>query len=99
MKRKILIFALLVLCLATIFAVSVSAKEWTYKDEAGKTYLTLTIDDSSKIITEYEGRFPMWDEKGQPLTWYVIATDDTNGVKTVKGFVSTDPLYTNHGNN
>ncbi len=99
MKRKILIFALLVLCLATVFAVSVSAKEWTYKDEAGKTYLTLTIDDSSKIITEYEGRFPMWDEKGQPLTWYVIATDDTNGVKTVKGFVSTDPLYTNHGNN
>ena len=97
MKRKILFFALLVAMLTAIFALSVSAKEWTYKDEAGTTYLTLTIDDSSKIVTEYEGRFPMWNEQNQPLTWYVIATDEANGVKTVKSFVSTDPAYTNHG--
>ena len=97
MRRKILFFALLVAMLTAIFALSVSAKEWTYKDEAGTTYLTLTIDDSSKIVTEYEGRFPMWNEKNQPLTWYVIATDEANGVKTVKSFVSTDPAYTNHG--
>jgi hypothetical protein len=84
--------------LTAIFALSVSAKEWTYKDEAGTTYLTLTINDSSKIVTEYEGRFPMWNEQNQPLTWYVIATDEANGVKTVKSFVSTDPAYTNHGN-
>ena len=97
MKRKILIFALLVVALAAIFAMSISAKEWTYKDEAGTTYLTLTIDDTSKIVTSYNGRFPMWNEQNQPLTWYVIATDDTNGIKTVKSFVSTDTAYTNHG--
>ena len=97
MKRKILIFALLVVALAAIFAMSISAKEWTYKDEAGTTYLTLTIDDTSKIVTTYNGRFPMWNEQNQPLTWYVIATDDTNGIKTVKSFVSTDTAYTNHG--
>ena len=99
MRRKILFFALLVAMLTAIFALSVSAKEWTYKDEAGTTYLTLTIDDSSQIVTESEGRFPMWNEKNEPLTWYVIATDEANGVKTVKSFVSTDPAYTNHGNN
>ena len=97
MKKRLLMLALFVMLFAVVFTVSISAKEWTYKDEAGNTYLTLTIDDSTKIVTEYEGRFPMWNEQNQPLTWYVIATDSANGIKTVKSFVSTDPAYTNHG--
>ena len=97
MKKRFLMLMLFVALFVAIFAVSASAAEWTYKDEAGTVYLTLTIDDSTKIVTEYEGKFPMWDEDNNPLTWYVIATDTTNNVKTVKSFVSTDPAYTNHG--
>ena len=97
MKKKLLMLMLFVALFVAILVVSASAAEWTYKDEAGTVYLTLTIDDSTKIVTEYEGKFPMWDEDNNPLTWYVIATDTTNNVKTVKSFVSTDPAYTNHG--
>ncbi|MBQ8738714.1 MAG: leucine-rich repeat domain-containing protein [Clostridia bacterium] len=97
MKKRFLMLMLFVALFVAIFAVSASAAEWTYKDEAGTVYLTLTIDDTTKIVTEYEGKFPMWDEDNNPLTWYVIATDTTNNVKTVKSFVSTDPAYTNHG--
>ncbi|MBR2296962.1 MAG: leucine-rich repeat domain-containing protein [Clostridia bacterium] len=97
MKKRLFVFTILIVAIVALFAVSASAAEWTYKDEAGTVYLTLTIDDSTKIVTEYEGKFPMWDEDNNPLTWYVIATDTTNNVKTVKSFVSTDPAYTNHG--
>lgn len=95
MKKKIFIIALMVALFACLLAVSVSAADWIYKDEDGNTYLTLTIDDETKIITEYEGRFPMWNENGEPLTWYIIKTE--GNVKTVKSFVSYDPVYTNHG--
>jgi hypothetical protein len=95
MKKKIFIIALMVALFACLLAVSVSAADWTYKDEDSNTYLTLTINDETKIITEYEGRFPMWNEKGEPLTWYIIKTE--GNVKTVKSFVSYDPVYTNHG--
>ena len=95
MKKKILLMISIMAMLVCIFAISASAADWTYKDEAGKTYLTLTIDDQTGIITEYDGRFPMWTEKNEPLTWYVIKTE--GNVKTVKSFVSTDPVYTNHG--
>ena len=97
MKKRLFVFTILIVAIVALFAISASAAEWTYKDEAGTVYLTLTIDDSTKIVTEYEGKFPMWDEDNNPLTWYVIATDTTNNVKTVKSFVSTDPAYTNHG--
>ncbi len=96
MKKKIFIIALMVALFACLLAVSVSAADWTYKDEDSNTHLTLTIDDETKIITEYEGRFPMWNENGEPLTWYIIKTE--GNVKTVKSFVSYDPVYTNHGN-
>lgn len=96
MKKKIFIIALMVALFACLLAVSVSAADWTYKDEGGNTHLTLTINDETKIITEYEGRFPMWNENGEPLTWYIIKTE--GNVKTVKSFVSYDPVYTNHGN-
>ena len=92
MKKKMISIMAMLVC---IFAISASAADWTYKDESGKTYLTLTIDDQTGIITEYDGRFPMWTEKNEPLTWYVIKTE--GNVKTVKSFVSTDPVYTNHG--
>lgn len=95
MKKKILLMISIMAMLVCIFAISASAADWTYKDEAGQTYLTLTIDDQTGIITEYDGRFPMWTEKNEPLTWYVIKTE--GNVKTVKSFVSTDPVYTNHG--
>ena len=95
MKKKILLMISIMAMLVCIFAINASAADWTYKDEAGQTYLTLTIDDQTGIITEYDGRFPMWTEKNEPLTWYVIKTE--GNVKTVKSFVSTDPVYTNHG--
>ena len=95
MKKKILLMISIMAMLVCVFAISASAADWTYKDEAGQTYLTLTIDDQTGIITEYDGRFPMWTEKNEPLTWYVIKTE--GNVKTVKSFVSTDPVYTNHG--
>lgn len=95
MKKKIILFASLLALTLFVFAICASASDWTYKDEAGKTHLTLTIDDTTGIITEYEGRFPMWTESGEPLTWYVIKTE--GNVKTVKSFISYDPVYTNHG--
>ena len=96
MKKKIVLFASIFALIVLAFAISVSAQDWTYKDEAGNTYLTLTMDEN-KVITDYEGSFPMWDENGKPLTWYVIATDAEKGVKTVKSFISYDPVYTNIG--
>ena len=96
MKKKIVLFASIFVLIVLAFAISVSAQDWTYKDEAGNTYLTLTMDEN-KVITDYEGSFPMWDENGEPLTWYVIATDAEKGVKTVKSFISYDPVYTNIG--
>ena len=95
MKKKIILFASLLALTLFVFAICASASDWTYKDEAGNTHLTLTIDDTTGIITEYEGRFPMWTEGGEPLTWYVIKTE--GNVKTVKSFISYDPVYTNHG--
>ena len=95
MKKKIVLMLAIMAMLVCVFAISVSAADWTYKDEAGQTYLTLTINDETGIITEYNGRFPMWTENNEPLTWYIIKTE--GDVKTVKSFVSTDPVYTNHG--
>ena len=63
MKKKIILMLALMAMLVCVFAISASAADWTYKDESGKTYLTLTIDDQTGIITEYDGRFPMWTEK------------------------------------
>ena len=96
MKKRLLLLTVLVVALIAVFAISASAADWTYKDEAGETYLTLTIDDETGIVTEYNGKFPMWTENNEPLTWYVIKTE--GNVKTVKSFISTDPVYTNHGN-
>ncbi len=95
MKKKIILFISVLALAIFALAVSVSAADWTYKDESGTTHLTLTIDDATGVVTEYEGRFPMWTEDGEPLTWYVIKTE--GNVKTVKSFVSYDPVYTNHG--
>ena len=97
MKKKIILFASIFALIVLAFAISVGAQEWTYKDESGNTYLTLTMDEN-KVITDYDGSFPMWDENGEPLTWYVIATDTEKNVKTVKSFISYDPVYSNIGN-
>ncbi|MBO4982688.1 MAG: leucine-rich repeat protein [Clostridia bacterium] len=96
MKKKIFLMLAVMAMLACVFAISVSATDWTYKDENNQTYLTLTIDDETGVVTEYNGKFPMWTENNEPLTWYVIKTE--GNVKIVKSFISTDPVYTNHGN-
>ena len=75
MKKKIILMLAIMAMLVCVFAISVSAANWTYKDEAGQTYLTLTINDETGIITEYNGRFPMWTENNEPLTWYIIKTE------------------------
>ena len=60
MKKKIILFASIFALIVLALAISAGAQEWTYKDESGNTYLTLTMDEN-KVITDYDGSFPMWD--------------------------------------
>ena len=55
MKKRLLMLALFVMLFAVVFTVSISAKEWTYKDEAGNTSLmkSNTYDPLIKETRQY----------------------------------------------
>ena len=92
MKKRLLIFALVLVAFVCLMAISASATKYVYRDESGKTLLTInaefaTADGRYEIITSQTGEgFAKTDRRGFPLTWYVVndVTNATTRVITVK---------------
>lgn len=89
MKRKILFIIAMAVIFTCIFAISVSAKA-IYKDTDGNVLLELefyTADDNMvkseytskyvvKSYTEYNGGLALYDKDNNPLTWYLVSSDN-----------------------
>ncbi|MBQ4585422.1 MAG: leucine-rich repeat domain-containing protein [Clostridia bacterium] len=108
MKRKLLLLAIMVIALASVLAVSVSAELYGesdiyYFDATVEELSTKTTEDalfyahrdSADIITEYEGAFPKTNASGDAISWYKLgqATVGSDIFVAVKSFVTTDPAY------
>ena len=106
MKRKLLLLAIMVIALASVLAVSVSAELYGesdiyYFDATVEELSTKTTEDalfyahrdSADIITEYEGAFPKTNASGDAISWYKLgqATVGSDIFVAVKSFVTTDP--------
>lgn len=93
MKRKLMIFALLIAVFAIFLAVGVSA-DTIYRDGEGNELFSFKMNENS-IIAEYNGEFPKYDSHGNALTWYVVQTaqEGENTVKTVNCVLTTDENY------
>ncbi|MBQ7761424.1 MAG: leucine-rich repeat domain-containing protein [Clostridia bacterium] len=108
MKRRLLLLAVMVLAIASMLAVSVSAELY---GESNIYYFDATVEelsskttedalfyarrDSNDIITEYEGAFPKTNSSGNAISWYKLgqATVGSDIFVAVKSFVTTDPTY------
>ena len=76
MKKRIFLFALMVVALSCFMALSVFAAE---------------PDASRESVTLSDGTVcPIWDTDGNGLIWYVVSTDE-NGVNTYAYVSATDP--------
>ena len=111
MKKKLLILAVMIAVVTSVFVISASAKtygesEIYYFDCAVEELSGMTTDkaifyskrDANDIITEYSGAFAKTNGEGDAVSWYKTGDYDAgNGVifVSVKSFVTMDTAYAN----
>ena len=92
MKKTFLILSIAAV-LVCLLAVSVSAANIYYKNEAGETIFTGVDENSDRVFESYEGSFPNTDASGNALTWYITSTE-TVGEDTVHNVASFQTIDT-----
>ncbi|MBO5212921.1 MAG: leucine-rich repeat domain-containing protein [Clostridia bacterium] len=102
MKKKILLLTVFAAMLVCLFAISTSAAT-LYKESAdGEVLFSCTFEGN--IVTEYDTakKFPLTDENGNALTWYLTGektTDiDGNIIKYVTKALTRDVFNPDTGN-
>lgn len=109
MKKRLLVLAVMIVALVSLFAFSVSAKaygeaEIYYFDCDVDSLSTMTTDnaifvskrDASDIITEYSGAFAKTNGEGDAISWFKTGDYDAGNGKifvSVKSFETLDPTY------
>ncbi len=91
MKKKILLLTVFAAMLVCLFAISTSAAT-IYKDENGNTLFTYVDENGDYDFDSYEGSFPITDNDGNALTWYITATVTNDSGDTVHTVASLKTL-------